>query len=245
METSKTGSRIQVIAVMSGARLNGNTAILVREALRGAEEEGAEIAEILLPKYQINFCQGCLACMVTGRCYMDDDFEQVKALLQGASGIILSSPTYGGAPCARMKNLLDRFGLFERFTSATFGGKYIVGISTARSAGDARNVAKGLADRLANGVFERGYTSGFLGASSGASGVEHDPGALRQARALGRKLVRDIRSGRRYPLQNLAGQLMNGLILKPSYRKAILDYRDGPVKGVYNNLKQRGILVQP
>jgi multimeric flavodoxin WrbA len=244
METSEPESRIQIIGVMSSARLNGSTAILVREALKGAEEEGAAIAEILLPKYEINFCQGCLGCMIKGRCYMDDDFEQVKALLQGASGIILSSPTYGGAPCARMKNLLDRFGLFERFTSATFGGKYVVGISTARSAGDAKKVAKELAGRLTNGVFERGYITGFLGASSGANGVEHDPGALRKARALGSKLVRDIRSGQRYPFQNPVSQLMNRLILRPNYRKAIIDFRDGPVKAVYDNLRQRGILVQ-
>ncbi len=176
---------------------------------------------------------------------MDDDFEQIKALLQGANGIILSSPTYGGAPCARMKNLLDRFGLFERFTSATFGGKYIVGISTARSAGDAKKVAKGLGVMMTSLVFERGYMTGFLGASSGTNGVEHDPGVLRKARALGRKLVRDIRSSRRYPFQNPVSQLMNRLILRPSYRKAILDYREGPVKAVYDNLRQRGILVQP
>ncbi len=245
MDTSEPNSRIQVIGVMSSARLNGNTAVLVKQALKGAEEEGAAITEILLPKYQINFCQGCLGCMVKGRCYMDDDFEQVKALLQGAKGIILSSPTYGGAPCARMKNLLDRFGLFERFTSATFGGKYIVGISTASSAGDARKVAKSLADLMTTLVFERGYNTGFLGASSSPIGVEHDPAALRKAHALGRKLVQDIRNGRRYPLQNPVGQLMNRLILKPSYTKAILDYREGPVKAVYDNLRQRGILVQP
>jgi multimeric flavodoxin WrbA len=245
METTEPKAQIQVIGVMSSARLKGNTAILVREALRGAEEEGAAIAEILLPKYKINFCQGCLGCMVKGRCYMDDDFEQVKAHLQGANGIILSSPTYGGAPCARMKNLLDRFGLFERFTSATFGRKYIVGISTARSAGDARKVAKSLASLMTSLVFERGYSTGFLGISSGSNGVEHNPDALRKARALGRKLVRDIRSGRRYPFQNPVSQLMNRLILKPSYTKAILDYREGPVKAVYEYLSQRGILVQP
>lgn len=176
---------------------------------------------------------------------MDDDFEQVKALLQTANGIILSSPTYGAAPCARMKNLLDRFGLFERFTSATFGGKYIVGISTARSAGDAKKVAKGLALQMTSMVFDRAYMTGFLGASSGANGVENNLAALRKAHALGKKLVQDIRSGRQYPLQNPVSQLMNYFILKPSYTKAILDYREGQVKGVYENLRQRGILLQP
>ena len=87
--------------------------------------------------------------------------------------------------------------------------------------------------------------TGFLGASSGANGVEHDTNALRKAHALGRKLVRDIRSGQRYPLQNPVSQLMNRLILKPSYTKAIIDYREGPVKAVYDNLRQRGILEQP
>ncbi len=244
METPEPKSRIQIIAVMSSANLNGNTAILVRGALRGAEEEGAAIAEILLPKYELNFCQGCLSCMVKGRCFMDDDFEGIKALLRGANGIILSSPTYGGAACARMKNLLDRLGLFERFTSATFGGKYVLGISTASSEGAAKKVARDLAGIVTNGAFERGYITGFLGASSSGGGVQRDKAALLKAHALGRKLVCDIRSGRRYPFQNPVGQLMNQFILKPNYRKATVEYREGPMKAVYDNLRQRGLILQ-
>jgi multimeric flavodoxin WrbA len=242
MAMSEPKSRIQVVGVMSSARLNGNTATLVREALKGAQEEGALITEIALADYHLSFCQGCLRCMENGRCPIDDDFEEVKALLQGVDGIILSSPTYGGAPNAIMKNLLDRLGLYERFTSATFGGKYVVGISTARSAGAAKKVAKGLASLLTNGVFERGYITGFLGASSGVNGVGGDPAALRKARALGRKLARDIQSGRGYPLQNPAGRLMNRFILKPNFSRAIIDHRAGAVKGVYENLTQRGML---
>jgi len=244
METSETRSELRVVGVMSSARLNGNTATLVREALKGAEEEGASITEIALPAYHLSFCQGCLRCMVEGKCPIDDDFETVKGLLRGADGIILSSPTYGGAPNAIMKNLLDRLGLFERFTSATFGGKYVVGISTARSAGDAKKVARGLTSLLTNGVFERGYITGFLGASSGVNGVENNPDALRAAHELGRKLARDARSGRRYPLQSPLARLMNRFIMRPNFSKAILDHREGPVKGVYVNLWQRGMLPE-
>jgi multimeric flavodoxin WrbA len=243
MATAEPKSRIKVIGVMSSARLNGNTATLVREALKGAEEEGALVSEIALADCHLSFCRGCLTCMVEGRCPVDDDFEAVKALLQGADGIVLGSPTYGGAPNAIMKNLMDRLGLLERFTSATFGGKYVVGMSTARSAGAAKKVAKDLAGLLTNGVFERGYVTGFLGVSSGVNGVENDPEALRKAQALGRKLARDIRSGRRYPLQNPIGRLVNSFIMKPNFSRAILDNRRGPVKGVYENLRQRGILL--
>ena len=81
MGNEESGARPRVVGVMSSARLNGNTAILVREALRGAAEEGALTTEVALPSYRLNFCQGCLRCMVDGRCAADDDFEAVKAPL--------------------------------------------------------------------------------------------------------------------------------------------------------------------
>jgi multimeric flavodoxin WrbA len=237
-------SRIRVVGVMSSARANGNTATLVREALKGAENQGASTVEITLPNYQVNFCQGCLRCMAMGRCPAPDDFEALRKLLSEADGIILSSPTYGAAPSATIKNLIDRLGLFEYFSSSTFGGKYVVGISTANSAAAAKKVAKDLAHLLTNGVFQRGYVSGFLGASSRGNGIAGDPDALRKARELGGKLARDIQSGRQYPLQHLIGRLMNRFILKPNFRIAILNHREGMMKGVYENLRQRELLPE-
>jgi multimeric flavodoxin WrbA len=237
-------SRIRVVGVMSSARANGNTATLVREALKGAEQEGASTTEILLPNYQINFCQGCLRCMAAGGCPAPDDFETLRRLLSEADGIVLSSPTYGAAPSAMIKNLFDRLGLFEYFTSCAFGGKYVVGISTANSAAAAKRVAKDLAHLLTNGVFQRGYVSGFLGASSRGNGIAGDPDALRKARELGGKLARDIHSGRQYPLQRPVGRVMNRFILKPSFRTAILEHREGMMKGVYENLVQRKLLPE-
>jgi len=228
---------------MSSARANGNTATLVREALKGAANEGVSTVEIALPKYEINFCQGCLKCMALGRCPAPDDFETLRKLLSEADGIVLSSPTYGAAPSAMLKNLIDRLGLFEYFTSSAFGGKYVAGISTANSAAAAKKVAKGLAHLLTNGVFQRGYVSGFLGASSRGTGVAEDPNALKKARELGERLARDIQSGRQYPLQRPVGRMINCFILKPSFRTAITEHREGIMKGVYENLRQREFLL--
>jgi len=235
-------SRIHIVGVMSSARLNGNTATLVREALKGAEEEGAVTTEIVLPKHQISFCQGCFRCMAEGRCPAEDDFEALRKLVSDANGIILSSPTYGGAPSAMMKNFIDRLGLFEYFTSSTFGGKYVVGISTANNARAAKKVAQTLAGFLSNGIFQRGYVSGFLGASSRGKGVAEDPRTLKKAREVGRKLVRDIQNRRQYPLQHLIGRGVNRFILRPNFRVAILDHQEGIMKGVYQNLRQRELL---
>ena len=238
-------SRIHIVGVMSSARLDGNTATLVREALKGAEEEGAVTTEIALSKHQINFCQGCLRCMAIGRCPVPDDFEALRTLVSDANGIILSSPTYGAAPSAMMKNFIDRLGLFEYFSSSTFGGKYVVGISTANNARAAKKVARILAGFLSNGVFQRGYVSGSLGASSRGKGVAEDPGTLKKARELGKKLARDIQSGRQYPLQRLIGRVVNRFILKPNFKAAILDHQEGIMKGVYESLRQRELLPAP
>jgi multimeric flavodoxin WrbA len=226
--------------VMSSARVNGNTATLVRQALQGAAEVGAATTEIVLPEYHIEFCRGCMRCMAEGRCPIPDDLESLRVRLHQADGIILSSPTYGAAPSAMMKNFLDRMGLFEYFSAHAFGGKYRAGISTANRAADASRVAKHLASLLTSTFYGRGYISGYLGASSSPNGVAED--ALRRAHELGRKLALDIQDGRRYPLQNLTGRLLNRLVVEPRIRTVVVQYRESVMRGVYESLMGRGLL---
>lgn len=233
---------IRVVGVISSPRFNGNTAILVRQALEGAREAGATVSEIFLPRYEIRFCQGCLQCLAQGRCPMQDDLEEIRRQLQEADGIILGSPTYVMAPNAIMKNLLDRLGMFEYLTSSALGGKYIAGISAAANPSMANKVARGLMNMGASGVFSRGYGSGFLGAKGTGEGVAGQPAVQRKARALGAKLVHGARAGRRYLLQNLAGRAMNRWILRPRFETFIMDNREDTLKGVYQNLSSRGLL---
>jgi multimeric flavodoxin WrbA len=241
-QMSTERSQIQIVAVMGSARVNGNTATLVREALRGAAEAGASTSEIVLAEHHIAFCQGCSRCMQEGRCPQRDDLEPLRKQLHEADGVILSSPTYGAAPSAMMKNFLDRMGLFEFFSAYAFGGKYRAGIATANRAADAKKVAKHLASLLTSTFYGRGYISGYLGASSSPNGVAANAEVLRQARELGKKLARDIQSGRTYPLQNLLGRLMNRLLIEPRIRAVIVQYREGMMRGVYESLTARGLL---
>lgn len=208
-------------------------------ALRGAEEAGASTQEIFLPDYRIEYCRDCRACISTGRCAVQDDFPQVRQMMREADGIILSSPTYGAGPSARLKNLFDRLGQFA-FLTSTFGGKYVVGLSTAGSFG-APKVAGQLAADIRDSVFQRGFVSGTLGVHLRGKHVSTMPQALRKARELGRKIAADIRLGRRFPLQNLLGRLPNALILRPLIKKAILGNRK-MMNGVYAELVRSGIL---
>lgn len=240
MQAQRSG--IRIVGVMSSARVNGNTATLVREALRGAAGQGASTAEVVLPAYHIEFCRGCMRCMAEGRCPLPDDLEPLRRQLHEADGIILSSPTYGAAPSAMMKNFLDRMGLFEYFSAYAFGGKYRAGISTANRAPEAKKVAKHLASVMTGAFYGRGYVSGYLGASSSPNGVAADTEAMRKARELGRRLAQDIQSGRTYPLQNLFARLLNRWVIEPRIRAVIVRYRESVMRGVYDSLTARGLL---
>jgi multimeric flavodoxin WrbA len=120
---------MKVIGIISSPHAKGNGTTLVREALCGAEEAGASIKEVFLPNYRIEFCRDCGGCISSGRCTIQDDFQEVRELFLEADGIILSSPACGIGACARMKNLFDRLGRYA-FLTSTFGGKYVVGIAT-------------------------------------------------------------------------------------------------------------------
>jgi multimeric flavodoxin WrbA len=232
---------MKVIGIISSPHAKGNGATLVREALGGAEEAGASVQEVFLPSYRIEYCRDCRACMSNGRCVMQDDFHEVRELLREADGIILSSPTYGPAVCARMKNLMDRLGQYA-FLTSTFGGKYVIGLATASSFGAAKTAGQ-LAASFRDSVFRRAYVTGTLGVQLRGQHVSALPRVLLKARALGRKMVSDIRNGRRYPLQNLGGRLPNALFLRPAIKQAILKNKEA-MNGVYEELVRSGIVAR-
>ena len=230
---------MKVIGIISSPHAKGNGATLVREALKGAEESGASVREVFLPEYRIEYCRDCRACMTTGCCVIRDDFQELRRMLCEADGIILSTPTYGAAACARMKNLSDRLGQYAYLTS-TFGGKYVIGLATAGSFGAAK-AARHLAASFRDSVFRRAYVSGTLGVQLRGQRVSALPQALQKARALGRKMASDIHNGRRFPFQNLVGRLPNALFLRPLIKQAIIKNKTA-MSGVYEELVRSGIV---
>lgn len=237
---SYTVKSVKIAAICSSPSPNGNTAVLVNEAVTAAESLGAQIERIDLRDANLQYCQGCLTCLRVGVCPLNDDFEHVKDTILAANGIIIGSPTYGVAPNALMKNFLDRFGIYNAYRSS-LGGKYIVSISTAGQIG-AKKVTKDLA-HLVYGVFQNGAITGTLAVSRGWKRIEEYPQALARAHELGLKLVNDIQTKKKYRLQNLQGKILNHFIVRRVFTKNILDHKDDGMKAVYENLVQREILL--
>lgn len=232
---------MKVVGIISSPHADGASATLVRRALAAAREAGAEVQEVFLPALSIEFCRACGACLASGRCPIRDDFEPVKLALAEADGVILSSPTYGAAVCARLKNLYDRLGQFA-FLTSFFGGKYVAAIATSGSFGH-KEAAAQLTGLARNGVFQRARVSGVLAVTLHGKPVKELPEAQEKAARLGRRLADDIRQARRYPLQGLGSRLLSSLLMRPMLGRGIRDNRDRGLRAVYAELVRKGLLA--
>jgi multimeric flavodoxin WrbA len=98
----------KIAALYGSPRRNGNTATLLKNAVRGACEAGAEVDEIVIRDLNLSPCLEIYACKETGVCVMKDDFPMVRKRILSADGIILASPIFFYTVSAHTKILMDR-----------------------------------------------------------------------------------------------------------------------------------------
>ena len=99
----------KIIAIYGSPRRKGNTATLLREAIRGARESGAEVEEVILRDLKISPCLEIYGCMESGECAIKDDFQKVRDQILAARGLMLASPVFFYTVSAHMKAFMDRF----------------------------------------------------------------------------------------------------------------------------------------
>lgn len=186
---------VHIVGLNGSPHRDGNTVTLMRWVLEGCEESGADIEWVHVVDHDIQYCQGCFTCLRTSVCPIEDDLLAVRERLLVADGIVVGSPVYADQPTVQLKTLLDRLTLLNLY-AYIFERQRSVGVATSGVA-PTGGVAKNLA-----GFF--GRRSGAIGAKTAslARGYQpladvHKPGLPAQARALGRRLVADIRSPRR------------------------------------------------
>jgi multimeric flavodoxin WrbA len=113
---------MKILGISSSHRKWGNTDILVRQAMKGATDEGAETEFLRLTDYPLQQCRGCLSCLFKERnCIIDDCFSELYCRLQQADGIIFGSPIYCLGASGTIQTLLSR--LFYQQYTGEFSGK--------------------------------------------------------------------------------------------------------------------------
>jgi Multimeric flavodoxin WrbA len=117
----------KIVAFMGSPRKNGNTATLVNEVIRGAQDAGVETTIFNLYDMNIKPCQGCLVCRKTGHCVMQDDFQNMFKHIIDADVVVFGSPIYLWQITAQMKLLWDRLcGLFDENHKPRYAAKSLI-----------------------------------------------------------------------------------------------------------------------
>ncbi len=97
-----------VLGLQGSPRKNGNTAIMLSEFLRKAEELGAETMALFVPDLKITPCKECGTCETKGYCPIEDKMQDVYPLLWKADLVIMATPIFFYGPTAQLKALIDR-----------------------------------------------------------------------------------------------------------------------------------------
>jgi multimeric flavodoxin WrbA len=104
---------VRVVAFLGSPRKDGNTSLLLAEALRGVEESGHPVRTFNLAHLKIRPCLNCGGCDETGACVIvDDEMHQVYAAIREATRIVLASPIFFAGLTAQTKAMVDRCQAF-------------------------------------------------------------------------------------------------------------------------------------
>jgi multimeric flavodoxin WrbA len=99
---------MKVIAFSGSPRKDGNTDLLLREAVKGVESSGISVKTFILNLMNIKPCQNCGGCEKTGECIIKDDMEEIYREIRTADRIILASPIFFFSVSAQTKAMIDR-----------------------------------------------------------------------------------------------------------------------------------------
>ena len=100
---------MKILGLNGSERKLGNTEILVKEALMGAEEEGAQVEMLRLTDYKVFPCDGLAPCVFGNkRCNLEDDFNFIVDKIFESDGVVLGSPCYILESTAIIKQHIDR-----------------------------------------------------------------------------------------------------------------------------------------
>ncbi len=99
----------QIVALYGSPRRKGNTATLLKRAIEGARDGGADVEEFMLRDLKLSPCLEIYGCLQAGECAIKDDFQVVRDKILAAQGLILASPVFFYTVSSHTKILMDRF----------------------------------------------------------------------------------------------------------------------------------------
>jgi len=99
---------MKILAIYGSPRREGNTSLLLQQAVAGARQAGAEVEEVVLRDLRMSPCLELYGCKKDGRCIIRDDFQRLYDQLLACQALMLASPIFFYTVSAHTKILMDR-----------------------------------------------------------------------------------------------------------------------------------------
>jgi multimeric flavodoxin WrbA len=186
---------VKILGLSFSPRKDGNTVVLLNQALDGAREEGAETELYSVAGKDIQPCDGCWGCRKTGKCHIKDDMQELYDKLVEADGIIFGTPVYFYNMTGQGKTVIDRTIALNQ-----------PGRNMANKVGGVVAVAGsfGLADAVKDLYFyivtRRMLPASYIAAYGGGRGeVKNLEKCMKATRDLGREIAKLVAMGFEYP----------------------------------------------
>jgi multimeric flavodoxin WrbA len=188
---------MNVLGICFSPRKDGNSEILLKEALKGSQECSAKTEFLSLRRKKIEPCIACLKCTKNGVCAQEDDMQDLYPKLLKADGLIFASPVYFYSLSGIGKNFLDRTYAL-RSPELRLMNKVGAAITVASSSGNISAVHTLNMFFLTNHMHSTDYVSGY---ASNKGTIKKHRHAMLGAYELGRFVALTIANGLKYPAE--------------------------------------------
>ena len=189
---------MKVLGILGSPRREGNTEILLDEALKGASDHGGLCEKIVLRDLKITPCLEIYKCAEDGVCAIQDEMQGLFPKIIQAERLLLASPIFFYSVPALAKAMIDR-------CQSLWVKKYILKLPVSPIAdrkGVFISVAATRGKKLFDGVrltvqyffdaIDVAYSDELFVRGADEKGeVRDQPEALKAAYDLGRRLVTD------------------------------------------------------
>jgi len=108
---------IHILAINGSYRKDGITDQALNEIIRNVIANGAQVEQVDLRDYPINFCLNCRECcllpgVLPGNCVQNDGMQDLIDKIEHADAFILASPINFGSVTALFKRFMERLTVY-------------------------------------------------------------------------------------------------------------------------------------
>ncbi|MGG7176287.1 flavodoxin family protein [Clostridium paraputrificum] len=201
---------MRIVMINGSPRKNGSTGEILEIVKNYLEEkEDVEIEYFHLQELEISFCKGCCNCFKNGKCFIDDDAEDLSRIISEADGVIVGSPTYASNISGQLKVFVDRGHLI---IEQLLYRKYAMGVITGENYG-ASTAAKILKNIF---LYSGAYISGSITHKLPfSSRIKFGDNIERDFQEKSEKFYQDIKSGHTYAFQKFIHKIVFNVGIKP------------------------------